>query len=149
MQDRIERSIEVEAPLARVWKAITDHEQFGEWFQVKLEGPFAVGEVSLGQMTYPGYEGFKWEATVEVMDEERLFAFRWCPYGDRPDLEEVSQNTTLVEFRFEVIPNGTRVVVTESGFSALPDDGYRLDTLRQNSEGWEEQVQNIKSYVES
>ena len=149
MQDRIEKSIELKAPVARVWRAITDHEEFGEWFRVKLEGPFAVGEVSLGQITYPGYEHMKWEATVEAMEPEKRFAFRWCPYNEPPDPAETDPPTTLVEFRLEAIPTGTRLVITESGFSALPDDPRRIDALRQNSEGWESQVKNIIAHVES
>ena len=80
MQDRIEKSVELKAPTSRVWRALTDHEEFGEWFRVKLDGPFVLNEVSRGVTTYPGYEGMKWEATVVAMERERLFAFKWCPY---------------------------------------------------------------------
>ncbi|MBV9509159.1 MAG: vanillate O-demethylase oxidoreductase VanB, partial [Caulobacteraceae bacterium] len=37
MTDRIEKTIELRAPLERVWRAIIDHEQFGAWFRVALE----------------------------------------------------------------------------------------------------------------
>src|SRR5678816_3476344 len=80
MTDRIEKVIELSAPLARVWRALTDHKEFGIWFRVELEGPFVVGQISRGRTTYPGYEGMKWEATIVAMEPERLFAFRWCPY---------------------------------------------------------------------
>src|SRR5205823_12419288 len=56
MSDRIEKRIELKAPLSRVWRALTDYREFGEWFRVKLDGPFVLGEVSRGQMTHPGYE---------------------------------------------------------------------------------------------
>jgi uncharacterized protein YndB with AHSA1/START domain len=36
MQNRIEKRIELKAPLARVWRALTDYREFGEWFRVKL-----------------------------------------------------------------------------------------------------------------
>lgn len=86
---------------------------------------------------------------VEAMEAERYFSFRWCPYNEHPDLDDPNKPTTLVEFKLEAIPGGTRLVISESGFSALPDDAYRLDALRQNTEGWEEQIKNIAAYVES
>ena len=80
MNDRIEKRIELKAPVARVWRALTDHREFGEWFRVKLEGPFVPGQVARGQITYPGYEHVKWEAVVEKMEPEKLFSFTWHPY---------------------------------------------------------------------
>jgi len=49
MTDRIEKSIAIAAPVERVWRALTDHEEFGAWFRVQLEGPFVPGEVSRGR----------------------------------------------------------------------------------------------------
>ena len=149
MQDRIETSIDLKAPIARVWRAITDHEQFGAWFRVALDGPFVVGELSTGWITYPGYEHMKWEATVVAMETERLFSYRWCPYLNPEQDEGAEKPTTLVELRLEAIPGGTRVAITESGFSQLPDDHYTVDALRRNTEGWNGQVENIRAYVES
>ena len=60
MNNRIEKRIELKAPLSRVWRAVTDYHEFGEWFGVKLDGPFVPGQVSRGQITYPGYEHVKW-----------------------------------------------------------------------------------------
>src|SRR5215831_2876773 len=77
MSDRIVKQIELKAPVSRVWRALTDYREFGEWFRVKLDGPFAPGQVSRGQMTYPGYEHVKWEGVVEKMEPERLFCFTW------------------------------------------------------------------------
>lgn len=149
MQDRIEKTVDLKAPAARVWRALTDHEEFGQWFRVKLEGPFSVGEISRGQITYPGYEHMKWEATVKVMDPERLFSFSWCPYADDPNVDYSNEPTTLVEFILEPVADGTRLTITESGFSALPDDPRREDALRRNELGWDGQVKNIASHVES
>src|SRR5246127_2362457 len=84
MNERIEKRNEIKAPVARVWRAITDYREFGEWFQVKLEGPFVPGQVSRGHITYPGYEHLKWEAVVQKMEPERLFSFTWHPYAIDP-----------------------------------------------------------------
>ena len=51
MSDRIEKSADLRAPVERVWRALTDHEEFGTWFRVKLDGPFIVGEPSTGRTT--------------------------------------------------------------------------------------------------
>lgn len=149
MQDSIEKRIDLKAPVARVWRALTDHREFGAWFRVDLEGPFAVGEVSRGRITYPGYEHLKWEATVEAMEPESLFAFTWCPYGGDTDVDYSDEPTTRVEFRLEPIDGGTRLVISESGFDALPDDPRRVDALRRNTQGWNEQAKNITAHVES
>jgi uncharacterized protein YndB with AHSA1/START domain len=77
MNDRIEKRIELKAPISRVWRALTDHREFGESFRVKLDGPFVPGQVSRGQITYPGCEHIKWEAVVQKMEHERLFSFTW------------------------------------------------------------------------
>ncbi len=73
MNDRIEKRMELKAPISRVWRALTDYREFGEWFQVKLDGPFVAGQVSCGQITYPGCEHIKWEAVVQKMEPERSF----------------------------------------------------------------------------
>ncbi len=77
MNHRIEKRIELKAPVSRVWRALTDYREFGEWFRVKIDGPFVQGQVSRGHMTYPGYEHVKWEAVVQKMEHERLFSFTW------------------------------------------------------------------------
>ena len=77
MNDRIEKRIELKAPVSRVWRALTDYREFGEWFRVKQDGPFIPGQISRGRITHPGYEHIRWEATVQKMEPERLFSFTW------------------------------------------------------------------------
>src|SRR5262245_30153649 len=126
--DRIEKQIEINAPIARVWRALTDHREFGDWFRVKLEGPFVVGQKSHGQITYPGYEHLKWEALVQVMEPERLFSFAWHPYAiDGKDYAQ--EPSTIVEFRLEKTSHGTLLRLTESGFDKLPE-GRRDEAFR-------------------
>src|SRR5215831_12232602 len=83
----IEKRVELNASLARVWRALTDHREFGEWFRVKLDRPFVVGQVSTGHITYPGFEHVKWHATVKEMQPERLFSFSWHPYAIDPKVD--------------------------------------------------------------
>jgi uncharacterized protein YndB with AHSA1/START domain len=150
MNERIEKRIEIKAPVSRVWRAITDYREFGEWFRVKLEGPFVPGQVSRGQITYPGYEHVTWEAMVEKMDPERLFSFTW-PHARSLEKADYSQDNsanpkTLVEFRLERTANGTLLVLTESGFDKIPAD-WRSEAFRRNDGGWTEQMKNIEGYV--
>ncbi|TQV79181.1 SRPBCC family protein [Denitrobaculum tricleocarpae] len=146
-EDKIEKTIDLAAPLPRVWRALTDHREFGEWFQVKLSGPFRPGAVVTGQMTFPGYEDYPWRARVERMEPETLFSFKWHDFDEKSDKDVSEQPTTLVEFRLEAIDGGsTRLHITESGFAALPDP-RRLEVLRENTKGWEIQADNIKSHV--
>ena len=146
MESRIEKRIELKAPVSRVWRALTDSREFGEWFQVKLEGPFVPGQVSRGHITYPGYEHLKWEAVVQKMEPERLFSFTWHPYAIDPKKDYSKETPTLVEFRLEKTPTGTLLLLTESGFDKVPAD-RRAEAFRRNDGGWDEQMKNIDSYV--
>jgi len=147
MVDRIEKSIELDAPVERVWRALTDAAEFGEWFRVKLDGPFVPGELARGHITCPGYEHLAWEARIVAMEAPRRFAFTWHPYAVDPDVDYSGEPPTLVEFRLEPMAGGTRLIVSESGFDALPP-GRRPDALRMNDSGWAEQVRNITAHVE-
>jgi uncharacterized protein YndB with AHSA1/START domain len=144
--DRIERRIELKAPLSRVWRALTDYREFGLWFRVKLDGPFLPGQVSTGWITYPGYEHLKWEAVVQKMEPERLFSFTWHPYAVDPKMDYSQEPPTLVEFRLEATKGGTLLTVTESGFDKIPSN-RRPEALRMNERGWTEQMKNIESHV--
>jgi uncharacterized protein YndB with AHSA1/START domain len=129
-----------------VWHALTDHEEFGAWFRVKLDAPFKVGEEAHGRITWPGYEHVTWRAVVQQIDPEQYFAFTWHPYSVDPAIDYSEETPTLVEFHLEKTVNGTLLKVTESGFSDIPDGRCREAFLR-NNEGWEQQVKNIEEYV--
>jgi uncharacterized protein YndB with AHSA1/START domain len=144
--DRIEKSIDLNAPPARVWRALTDHREFGKWFRVNLESPFVPGEVTRGRITHPGYEHVVMEVLVRRMEPQRIFSFNWHPYAVDPRLDYSKEPPTLVEFRLEKIPAGTRLRVTESGFDAIPL-ARRDEAFRMNSGGWEAQVKNIAAHV--
>lgn len=145
-EDKIEKVIELKAPVARVWRALTNVDEFGAWFQVKLDTTFETGRTTTGKMTFPGYEHYPWVATVERMEPESLFSFRWHDFDEKSGVDVLQQPTTLVEFRLEAIPDGTRLSITESGFASLPDP-RRLEVLRENTEGWNIQANSILNYV--
>src|SRR5579872_6481660 len=135
MEDRIQKRIELKASVSRVWRALTDYREFGDWFRVKLDGPFAPGQISRGHITYPGYEHLKWEAVVQKMEPEKLFSFTWHPYAVDPVADYSTEPPTLVEFTLKQIPGGTLLTVKESGFDKIPA-GRRPKAFRMNEGGW-------------
>jgi uncharacterized protein YndB with AHSA1/START domain len=144
--DRIEKSIELNAPVARVWRALTDYNEFGQWFRVALDGPFIPGQPSTGHITWHGYEHIKWTATVVKMEPERLFSFTWHPYGIDPNVDYSKETPTLVEFILEPTPTGTLLQLTESGFDKVPEH-RRAEAFRMNDNGWIQQMKNIEIHI--
>lgn len=146
MPDRIEKSIELKASVSRVWRALTDHREFGTWFQVTVNGPFAVGEEAGGHLIFPGYEHIQWKAMVTAIEPERYFAFSWHPYAIDPSKDYSGEEPTLVEFFLEPVAGGCQLRVIESGFDKIP--AHRRDeAFRMNDGGWSEQCRNISAYV--
>jgi len=144
--DRIEKRIELKAPVARVWRALTDYQEFGEWFKVNLEGPFVPGEIAYGQITHPGYEHVRMQIRIKDIVPERLFSYEWVPYSVDPNKDYTGETPTLVEFRLEPTPEGTLLMLTESGFDQVP--AYRrAEAFRMNDGGWTQQMKNIESHV--
>ena len=144
--DRIEKRVVLRAPRARVWRAIADAKEFGEWFGVRLEGPFTAGARVRGQITYPGYEHLTMEVLVERIEPERYFSYRWHPAAIDPKVDYSREPTTLVEFSLEDAPGGTTLTIVESGFDRIPL-ARRADAFRMNEGGWTEQAQRIARYV--
>jgi uncharacterized protein YndB with AHSA1/START domain len=145
-ENRIEKHVDLKAAPSRVWKALTDHKEFGEWFGVKLEAPFIVGKTVPGKLMYPGFEHLKWAVDVKKMEVERLFSFTWHPYPVDASIDYDKETPTLVEFSLQAKGTGTHLVVTESGFEKIPAN-RRLEAFRMDTEGWIEQMENIAKYV--
>ncbi len=146
--DRIERMVVVRAPVSRVWRALTDPAEFGAWFGVKVEagGAFTPGARVRGAITHPGYEHVTWDITIERMEPERVFSWRWHPYAVEPGVDYSREPATLVVFTLERAAEGTRLTVVESGFDQVPL-ARRAQAYRMNGEGWTHQIEAIKRYV--
>lgn len=166
--DRIEKRVTLRAPVSRVWRALTNAKEFSQWFGFSLEGEFVVGRAMRGT-----FHGVLDEAaliaaqerlgvrpskvrlpdanttfcTVERLEPERYFSFRWVPYGVDADADLANEVTTLVEFRLEPIPEGTRLVIVESGFSSVPSH-RRERAFRMNEGGWAAQAENLRRFVD-
>jgi len=146
VKNRIEKSIELETPIARVWEVLTDHHQFGDWFGAKVSEPFKAGKASHGHITYPGYEHLKWEADIEKIEPQNYFSFSWHPYAVDLKMDYSKEIPTLVEFKLKETPKGTLLIISETGFDKIPSE-RRAEAFRMNEEGWEEQLVNIEKYI--
>jgi uncharacterized protein YndB with AHSA1/START domain len=144
--DRIEKKTVLRASRSKVFRAIANAEEFGEWFRVKLDGPFKEGATIFGQITYPGYEHLKMEMFVEKLEPESYVAFRWHPHAIDVETDYSAEPMTLVEFRLEETPGGTALTVTESGFDRIPP-ARRAEAFRMNEGGWAAQLKNIEAYA--
>lgn len=146
--DQIRRQIELNAPPSRVWDALTDYKKFGAWFCVNLEVPFVVGKKTYGQMTYPGYEHFRFEVEVVAIEPMTRFAFTWHPYAVDLKVDYSAETPTTVEFKLEPSGVGTLLTVVESGFDSVPE-WRRSEAFRMNEGGWKSQMKNIEKYLEN
>jgi len=146
--DQIRKEVVLQAPRARVWRALTDSKEFGAWFRIDFQEPFRAGAPISGRVTYPGYEHHTAVFLVEKIEPERLFSFRWHPHAVDPEVEYAKEPTTLVEFMLEEVKGGTNLTVVESGFDAIPA-ARRATAFKMNDGGWAVQVQNIAEYLRS
>jgi uncharacterized protein YndB with AHSA1/START domain len=166
--DKIEKRVTLRAPVSRVWRAIADSEEFGRWFGFKLDGAFAPGQKITGifneQLDEAAIVEFQKRAgvkpskvklpdrnavfcTVERIEPERYFSFRWIPYGIDAEIDPENEPTTLVEFHLEKAAEGTLLTIVESGFDQVP--GHRRErAFRMNEGGWAAQAENLKKYVD-
>jgi len=166
--DRIEKRVMLRAPLARVWKAISDSSEFGRWFGAKLDGPFVPGAKLRGtfaedlradaivafqkQLGLPP-SAVKLPApndvfcTVEQVEPNRYLSFRWIPYGIDAAVDPASEPTTLVEFHLEETDGATLLTIVESGFDKVPAH-RRERAFLMNDAGWTEQAKNLQAHVE-
>jgi uncharacterized protein YndB with AHSA1/START domain len=143
---KIERSVLIQAPRAKVWRALTDLTEFSQWFGVKAEGRFAPGARLEMTVTIKGYEGMVFGLTVEKMEPMELFSWRWHPGAVHPDVDYSKEPMTLVEFRLRDEDGGTRVTVLESGFDAI-SLARRAKVFEENTGGWDYQMASLESYV--
>jgi uncharacterized protein YndB with AHSA1/START domain len=155
--DRIEKQVLLQAPLKRVWRAISDAQAFGSWFGVRFDGPFVAGEHLTGRIvpttvdpevaeSQKPYEGLRFDITVDRIEPMRLLSFRWHPYAIDPEVDYSKEPTTLVVFELEERPDGTLLTITESGFDGIPV-ARRAAAFEMNEQGWEAQLALIEKYL--
>ena len=156
--DRIEKRVLLRAALDRVWRAISDAEEFGRWFGVRFDGPFVAGASVTAAMTgttvddevakrQEPHAGVKSTWQVVAVEPQRRFAYRWHPFAVDPDTDYDREPTTLVEFTLSEAPDGVLLTITESGFDSIPE-ARRSASFEANSEGWAIQADLVRRYAE-
>jgi uncharacterized protein YndB with AHSA1/START domain len=147
--DRIERKTLLKAPRARIWRALSNAEEFGDWFGVALQGKsFKAGERVQGHVTHTGYEHVIFDVLIERMEPETLLSWRWHPAAVDPTVDYSHEPTTLVVFELQEVPNGTLLSISESGFDKVPT-ARRAEAFRLNSGGWDGQMDNIGKHFDA
>lgn len=144
--DRIEKKVTLKAPRSKVWRAIADADQFGEWFRVKTESPFKAGKTVRAQALFPGKEHMILDFEIVKIEPERYFSYRWHPYAIDPNVDYSNEPTTLVEFMLEDDNGGTALTIVESGFDRIPL-ARRAEAFRMNDNGWTGQIKSLEKYV--
>ena len=155
--DRIQKTILLHASRARVWRALTNPQEFGAWFGVTLNGPFVPGAVVHGAITpttvddnvaraQQPYEGLPFEITIDRVEPERLFSFRWHPFAIERGVDYSHEPTTLIEFVLEEVGDDVRLTVTESGFDRIPLE-RRAKAFTANEGGWAMVVTLVEKYL--
>ncbi|KUI40063.1 vanillate O-demethylase oxidoreductase VanB [Mycobacterium sp. GA-1199] len=155
--DRIEKEVVLRAPLERVWRAISDADEFGQWFGVRFDGPFVAGTSITGVMTPTAvdadvakqqepYAGTADAWHIEAVEPQRRLAFRWRPYGVEEGVDAADEPTTLVEFTLEEVAEGVLLRIVESGFDALPPQ-RRTSAFEGNEQGWATQTELVRKYL--
>jgi uncharacterized protein YndB with AHSA1/START domain len=155
--DRIEKKAVLRASIERVWRAITDSAEFGLWFGVKFDSPFAPGATMRGQIVgttvdpevakgQQAYQHVQFSITIEQIVPQRLFSFRWHPHDVNAGTDTSSEPTTLVTFTLIEVSGGVELTVTESGFDQIPL-ARRAQAFSANEGGWATQMRLISEYL--
>jgi uncharacterized protein YndB with AHSA1/START domain len=136
--DAIQREIILPVPPARVWLALTRADQLGAWFGTQASVDLRPGgEIVFSWDGSTGPRGTS-RGVIEAVEPTHRFAFRWQANlsGEAP--------MTRVEFTLEPHPEGTRLLVVESGFASLPPE---LRTRESHVEGWQRELSELAAYL--
>ena len=155
--DSIEKKILLRAPRARIWRALSDSGEFGTWFGIRFDGPFTVGANMRGVIVTTSvdpevakaqepHKGMPFEITIERMEPERLFSFRWHPAAVERGVDYSAEPTTLIEFTLDEAEGGILLTVRESGFDGIPL-ARRAKAFTSNEQGWTIMVKVLEAYV--
>jgi uncharacterized protein YndB with AHSA1/START domain len=155
--DQIEKKIVLRANRSRVWRALTDSNEFGSWFGMKLDGPFEPGATMRGgHRSHDGRSEDRRAAEAAQGRARRVgnregrpraaISFRWHPHAVQPGSDYAKEPMTLVTFTLDEVENGVLLTITESGFDSIPL-ARRAEAFKANEGGWSKQVELIAKYL--
>ena len=136
----ITRSIDIEAPVEKVWAAITEPDLIAQWFGDTAEFDATPG--SSGSFGWHDHGG-TFQIVVEHADKPKTLVYRWArEFGVEPG----QGNSTLVRFDLTAIDGGTRLDLLETGFEELADP---QGAQSGNVEGWAAELGELVEFLES
>ena len=138
--DRIERTVELAHPPAKVWAALTTAEGLGTWFGNGATVDLRPGGAA--RLTWT--DGPTVDLRVERVEEPAVFGFTWPVHG----LPDDDPRRTYVEFTLTPVGAGTRLTVVESGFAQLPDDAH-AKAFDGNTQGWASELGELVTYLDA
>lgn len=155
--DRIEKQILLHAPRERIWRALSDSREFEKWFGIRFDAPFVPGAHMRGTIVgttvdaqvaeaQRQHAAVPFEITIEEIEPERLFSFRWHPAAVDPGVDYSAEPATLIVFTLEDAPDGILLTVTESGFDQIPL-ARRAKAFSDNQQGWAIVVDLLAKYL--
>jgi uncharacterized protein YndB with AHSA1/START domain len=144
---RIDRSIEIQAPVERVWRALTDANELSAWFQVTIEGALAQGSEVWMTSVHPAHAGQRFRVRIVDMSPPTRLVWKWHPGEVDPRVDYSREPQTTVTFTLERSARGTRLNVAEDGFDEISLT-RRAKVHADNTQGWAEVVVWLQKYVE-
>ena len=143
-ENNIRRQMVLKASLDKVWTAIATPGGFEGWFTCKVDGDWALNE----RVTLRWPSGNSNEIRIVALNPQSEFAFQWHPggyaqLGDYPEAQ-----LTTVTFRLTPTSEGTEMDMIEGDFARIPEE-RRLKVMGLNTEGWNDELENIRKYVEA
>jgi uncharacterized protein YndB with AHSA1/START domain len=144
--DRIEREIDIDAPIEVVWTVITEPEHITGWFTDSVELDVSPGaEGRFGWNLEETNRTFVVNLRVVRLDPPHFFSFRW----NYPDgVEPTETNAPLVEFSLEARGDSTRLRLVESGIAKLDRSDEEKETyFTEHTNGWARIVERLRDYA--
>ena len=135
----VSRTIDIAAPVAKVWAAVTEPEHIKQWAgsAASIDALRVGGH---GVWTFEGYGDVP--LVIEEIDPPHSIAYRW---GNTQSPEVDPEASTVFRFTLEETGSGTRLTVVESGFNTLADPPARMES---NRGGWTSELDELVAYVE-
>lgn len=148
VSDRIDRTIDVNAPPERVWRVLTTAKDLAAWFRMSVDGEIVEGADVWMTATHPDYAGVRFVLRIKELTPPRRFVWQWHPSATDPAVDYSQEPWTTVTFTLEPNGTGTRLSVSETGFNEL-SLARRAKAYADNTGGWTQVIVWIQKYAEA
>lgn len=136
----ITRTVDISAPIEKVWATITEPDLISQWFGDATE--FEAIEGGTGFFGWNAHGKFR--VVVEQVNPPHTLVYRWA--HREADTEPTSRNSTVVRFELSEIDGGTRLGLLETGFEDLADP---QTAHAENSGGWTAELGDLVAFLQA